>query len=146
MAGRAGDRNAWCVETGAFTVGASKNSKVYDFGEVLTWKSEKIVGADRRLLTTDKFLRVSAVENVTGGTLTVTVKTADTLGGEGNTLGSDAKAIYTSRAFSAAEMKAGQMLIDTVIDHNCKRYVQVTFSGSASLSGKIFAEVSSIAQ
>ena len=144
MAGISGDRNAWCFEKGADTIGTSKKSKIYDFGEVLTRKSEKIVGADKRLLLAEKYFRVRTQDDVTGGNLTVSVSTANTLSGD--TLGSDAKVIFTSRAFTAAEMKGGTQLIDTIIDHGAKRYLQVTFTGSAALSGKIFAEVSSIAQ
>ena len=92
MAGIAGDRNAWCFDEGAAAIGTSK--KIYDFGEVLTWKSEKIVGADKRLLLAEKYFRVRTQDDVTGGNLTVSVSTANTLSGE--TLGSDAKVIFTS--------------------------------------------------
>ncbi len=68
MAGIAGDRNAWCFDEGAAAIGTSKKSKIYDFGEVLTWKSEKILGADKRLLLAEKYFRVRTQDDVTGGT------------------------------------------------------------------------------
>ena len=119
----AGDRNAWCFVKGADEIGSSKVSKVYDFGEVLTRKSE----------------------NVTGGDLTVTVKTADTLT-SATALGSDAKEI-AKYVVKSADLKSGATVVDTIIDHSMtRRYLQITFTGSAALTGKVFAEVSSDAK
>ena len=145
MAGIAGDRRAWCFEKGAEEIGSSKMSKVYEFGEVLTRKSEQILGADKRLLLATKYFRVKAIDNVTGGDLTVTVKTANTLTSE-TLLGSDAKEI-AKYVIKSADLKSGAKVVDTIIDHSmtCK-YLQITFTGSAALTGKVFAEVSSDAK
>ena len=141
----AGDRNAWCFVKGAEEIGSSKASKVYDFGEVLTRKSEKIVGAEKRLYLATKYLRVQAVDKITGGDLTVTVKTADTLTST-TALGSDAKEI-AKYVIKSADLKSGATVVDTIIDHSMtRRYLQITFTGSAALTGKVFAEVSSDAK
>ena len=141
----AGDRNAWCFVKGADEIGSSKVSKIYDFGEVLTRKSEKIVGAEKRLYLATKYLRVQAVDNVTGGDLTVTDKTADTLT-SATALGSDAKEI-AKYVIKSADLKSGATVVDTIIDHSMtRRYLQITFTGSAALTGKVFAEVSSDAK
>ena len=140
----AGDREAWCFVKGADEIGTSKKSKIYDFGEVLTRNSEQIVGADKRLYLPTKHLIVRAVDNVTGGNLTVTVKTANTLSSEN--LGSDAKEIG-KYVIPSADLIGGNTLINSIIDHSMtKRYLQVEFTGTSALTGKIFAEVTSDAQ
>lgn len=144
----AGDRNAWCFPEMVKAINAATvNSKIYDFGEPNEVNGNIMIGTDKKLFAANKYLRVRTTnaESNTSGVLKVEVKTADSLTSGGTAL-NNPEVIYSSRQFAYTEITANKTLIDTIIDHGAKRYLQVVFSGHASNVAKIFAEVSSIEQ